>query len=304
LVTHESTRAVGFTGSHKGGRALFDAANLRPDPIPVFAEMSSLNPVFILADTLRLNGPLIASGLKNSLTLGVGQFCTKPGIIIGIAGADMEAFKSKLCLEIQDSAAGTMLHEGIRSQFSNALATALKSNTVQVLARSKCVLKGTETEALPTLLGTTGERFLANPLLQEEIFGPAGLLVEVRDEHELLEVAKQLAGQLTATVHGTRSDLAQAKSLLSILERKAGRVLINGFPTGVEVSPAMQHGGPYPSSTDSRFSSVGTAAIQRWVRPVCFQNFPNELLPSELQDANPLGVMRLLNGTLTRDSIE
>jgi NADP-dependent aldehyde dehydrogenase len=303
LVQHPKTRAVGFTGSHRGGRALFDAAAARSEPIPVFAEMGSLNPIFILPGALRDRGAQIVEGLKNSITAGAGQFCTKPGLIFGLVGTDLETFTADLKRAIRAVEPGSMLHPGIRDAYLAAANTALNVSGVSVLARSDVEADARFTQGPALLLGTSSDVFLAQPCLREEIFGPASLLVEASDRADLLKVAESLNGQLTATVHGTEAELAGAQELLLILERKAGRLIFNGFPTGVEVSPAMQHGGPYPATTDSRFTGVGTAAFLRWVRPVCYQNVPAAMLPSELRNENPVGLMRLINGTLGRSPV-
>jgi NADP-dependent aldehyde dehydrogenase len=303
LTRHPAIRAVGFTGSHRAGRALMDAAASRPDPIPVFAEMSSLNPVFLLPGALEERGAQIAEGLKNSLTMGVGQFCTKPGLTFEIKGDATERFKEALCAAIRASAPGTMLHPGIRDAYVESLEALQKTTGVSLLAQSDKEPEIARTQARPTLLFASAKTFLASPGLQTEIFGPAGFLVEADTAAELRTLAHHLDGQLTATIHAADADGSHAATLLEVLERKAGRVLLNGYPTGVEVSAAMQHGGPYPATSDSRFTSVGTAAILRWVRPVCYQNFPDTALPPELQNTNPLNLMRLINGTLTRESL-
>lgn len=299
LVQHPSTRAVGFTGSRAAGRALFDAAAARPDPIPVFAEMSSLNPVFILPGALRERTTAIAEGLRNSMTLGVGQFCTKPGLVFGLQGAALDEFHKILAGLLEAVAPATMLHPGICHSYHEGVTRATNVSGVALLARSRQAADPARTHGEAVVLHTNGANFRAHPELGAEVFGPFALLVSVATLAELEQIAGALEGQLTATVHGTAADLAQARSLLRLLERKAGRVLINGFPTGVEVCPAMNHGGPYPATTDVRFTSVGTAALQRFVRPVCFQNFPAPQLPAALQDDNPLGLWRLVNGQLT-----
>jgi len=303
LVKHPLTRAAGFTGSRVAGRALFNASASRPDPIPIFAEMSSLNPLFILPGALRERGAQIAEGLKNSVTLGVGQFCTKPGLIFGLGGADYESFAETFAEAIRNARPATMLHPGICRSFHEGLAAMHKVPGVVVLAASDVEPQPELTHGEPTVFGTDAENFIRHPELHEEVFGPYTLLVDARTYTDLLRIAHRLEGQLTATVHGTAEDLANATDLLAILERKAGRLLINSFPTGVEVSPAMNHGGPYPATTDERFTSVGTAAIQRFARPICYQSFPANALPPELADANPRSLMRLVNNKLTRDPV-
>jgi NADP-dependent aldehyde dehydrogenase len=303
LVKHPLTRAAGFTGSRLAGRALFDAASARPEPIPVFAEMSSLNPVFILPGALRERGAQIVEGLKNSVTMGVGQFCTKPGLVFGLSGPDFEVFAERFGAAIQATAPGTMLSPGICRSFHDGLTAMHKVPGVVPLAQSSLEPQPAQTHGEPTTFVTDAENFLRHPGLHEEVFGPYTLLINAQTFTDLVRVAHRLEGQLTATIHGTSDDLANAADLLAILERKAGRLLVNGFPTGVEVCPSMNHGGPYPATTDERFTSVGTAAIQRFVRPVCYQSFPASALPQELLDANPRGIMRLVNNQHTRAAL-
>jgi NADP-dependent aldehyde dehydrogenase len=302
LVRHPLARAAGFTGSRHAGRSLFDAANARPDPIPVFAEMSSLNPVFILPGALRERAPQIAEGLRTSVTMGVGQFCTKPGLVFGLGGSDLQIFAGVLAEKISATAPATMLHPGICRSFHDGVEAVEKLPGVVLLAESDTAPDPDRTQGEAVVFATDAENFLKQPQLQEEVFGPFTLIVDAQGVQDLVAIARQLEGQLTATIHGTAEDLLDAAELVQVLERKAGRLLFNSFPTGVEVSPAMHHGGPYPATTDVRFTSVGTAAIQRWVRPVCYQNFPMTALPPELQDANPRRLMRLINSELTRNS--
>ena len=303
LVRHPLTRAAGFTGSRAAGRALFDAANARPNPIPVFAEMSSLNPVFILPGALREHGAQLIEGLKTSVTMGVGQFCTKPGLVFGLGGNSFEQFAENFAAAMRTAAPGTMLTAGICRAFHDGLETMERVPGVIALAMSDTAPDATQTHGEPVVFATDAANFLRQPALHEEVFGPYTLLVDAPGFPELVHLARHLEGQLTATIHGTAEDLANAGELLAVLQRKAGRIVVNGFPTGVEVSPAMHHGGPYPATTDERFTSVGTAAIQRFARPVCLQNLPASALPPELLDANPRGLMRLVNGQLTRAPI-
>ncbi len=301
LLRHPLCRAVGFTGSHQGGRALLNAANARPEPIPVFAEMSSLNPVFVLPGALRERGAQIAGGLKNSTTMGVGQFCTKPGLVLVQKGPELAGFLQELAAAFTGASPATMLHAGICEAYHQGLAALSAVTGVRCLAS----VEGDVAKTLgsPAILATDSTTFLREQTLHAELFGPCTLLVECTDAADMARVAASLEGQLTATLHTAADEVAGAAPLLALLQRKAGRVLFNGFPTGVEVCPAMQHGGPYPATTDARFTSVGTAAIQRWARPVCLQNAPHSVLPPELQDANPRGLMRLVNGKLTRDAV-
>jgi NADP-dependent aldehyde dehydrogenase len=303
LVRHPLAKAAGFTGSRTAGRALFDAAAARPEPIPVFAEMSSLNPVFLLPGALRERFNQIADGLKNSLTMGVGQFCTKPGLVFAVGGEDLQEFAQALAGGIRGVMPATMLHPGICESYNKGVDTLNSVRGVVVLATAETEPDRTKTHGAAVVFATDAENFLKHPELQEEVFGPAALIIDVPDVKALTSVARQLEGQLTATIHGNADDLAAASELIDVLERKAGRLLVNGYPTGVEVCPSMHHGGPYPATTDERFTSVGTAAIQRFVRPVCYQSFPADALPPELRNGNPHGIMRLVNGSLTRDPI-
>lgn len=300
LVTHPAARAVGFTGSLKGGRALFDAAAARPVPIPVYAEMGSVNPVFVLPGALRERGVEIAAGLCASVTLGVGQFCTKPGLIFGLNAAPLDGFKQALADKITLTIPATMLHEGIRRAFVSAADKVAQTPSVQPLGRSAIEPDPDRTQSSPTIFVTEGANFLSQHALHEEMFGPASLLVVCGSRDELEAAARSLEGQLTATIHGTPDDLQEFRSLCAILEQKAGRLIYNGYPTGVEVGPAMHHGGPYPATTDSHWTSVGTAAIYRFARPVCYQDFPQEALPPELQDSNPRNLWRLIDGERKR----
>jgi len=289
LVRHPALTAVGFTGSHQAGRALFDAAAARPRPIPVFAEMSSLNPVFLLPGALRDRGPAIAEGLKNSFTLGVGQFCTKPGLVFGVASPEWEAFIAAFTAQSRSVPQGVMLHPGIAANFQHATAAL---GGIEWLVRAPAAVARVDAAG-----------FLANSQLGHEIFGPFTLLVTVPQAADLPALARSLDGQLTATLHGVADDLAGAGELIAALEQRAGRVLLNGFPTGVEVAHAMNHGGPYPATTDVRQTSVGTAALTRFVRPICYQDFPEALRPDALKDSNPLALLRLVEGRPTRDPI-
>ena len=299
LVRHPFARAVGFTGSRAAGRTLFDVAAARPDPIPVFAEMSSLNPIFILPGALREGAAKIAEGLRNSITMGVGQFCTKPGLVFGLSSGEFDQFQTTIAGLMEAVAPSTMLHGGIWESYHEGLSSVLGISGVRLLARSKEVPDSSKSQGEAVALATDAANFRKQPRLTEEVFGPCAVFVSARDLGELEEVARGLEGQLTATVHGTPDDLQEAGVLLRILERKAGRLIINGFPTGVEVCPSMNHGGPYPATTDVRFTSVGTAALARFVRPICYQGYPALLLPDALKDENPLGLQRLVNGKLT-----
>ena len=300
LVQHPEIKAVGFTGSRAGGQALIKAASQRAEPIPFYAEMSSVNPVFILSGALRERRDEIAAGLAASFTMGSGQFCTKPGIVLLKADAQAEQFTAKLADHVAGSPDFMLLTAGIQSAYTRGAAERAKIAGANKFAEGKSASgSGYRVSALAF---TTEARTLAeNPSLADELFGPSTLIANYSDDSELLTIARNLEGHLTATVHGTKEDLVEHAELLQVLERKVGRVIINGFPTGVEVSHAMVHGGPYPATSDLRTTSVGTQAIYRFARPVCYQGFPDELLPDELKSSNPLGVWRLVDGAMTRD---
>ena len=299
LVQHPATKAVGFTGSHQGGRALFDAACKRPEPIPVFAEMSSTNPVFILPGALKQNGKTIAEGLAQSVTQGVGQFCTNPGLAFGRQSDEWTAFVQRVGELASAVAPGVMLHPGISANFHKGAEKLQKVAGVSLAGKSSA--ESTSGRAAAMIFNTDAKTFQQQHVLREEVFGPASLLVNCGSTEDLEQIARSLAGQLTATIHGTEADLAEHAGLVAILREKAGRLIFNQFPTGVEVCPAMQHGGPYPATTDSRFTSVGTFAIKRFVRPVSFQNFPDAALPVELKNKNARSIWRILDGKLSKD---
>lgn len=301
LVKHAATKAVAFTGSLRAGRAIFDAAAQRPEPIPAFVEMGSTNPVFVLPGALK-DTDTLAQGLFNSVNLGVGQFCTSPGLVIGRENQNFRTLNEKLGTLFRQGAAGTMLYPGILKSYEEAVAHTAKIDGIAV-TRSSQKADSAKTEAIPALFETDAATWLGNPALADEIFGPSTIAVRCGKDEDLLSIANALHGTLTATVFGTPEDLEQHRALLAVLETKAGRVIFNGFPTGVEVSPAMHHGGPYPATADTKFTSVGTAAILRFLRPVCYQNFPASALPPELQNANPQHIWRIVNGKLTQDAI-
>jgi alpha-ketoglutaric semialdehyde dehydrogenase len=302
LVQHPLIKAVAFTGSLRAGRALFDAAASRPDPIPVYAEMGSVNPVFLLPEALSERAEAIAEGLKNSVMLGVGQFCTNPGLTIGIGGEPFERFVRRMEDLIRHAQPGTMLYPALLQSYEAGIER-LSAIEGMCTTRSSIVDGVTELQARPSLFVTNAHMFTQHRELGEEVFGPSTILVRCDSREEMEAVARRLDGQLTATIHGTRSDLAEYESLVSILEDKAGRLIVNGFPTGVEVCASMQHGGPYPATTNSRTTSVGTAAIHRFARPVAYQDFPHSLLPVELQDANPRKIWRVVDGEMTKDGL-
>lgn len=294
LVQHPAIQSVAFTGSRRVGRILIDLAAKRLVPIPVYAEMSSINPVFLLPAALEQRADAIAQGFVDSITLGTGQFCTKPGIVIGIAGDAFDRFRTTAQASLEAKPATTMLAMGIQLAYTRGVERWQGDADVQLLAVGSLAVPNS-CGGQPKLFATTGKHFLQTPSLLEEVFGPASLLIECGDFDEVLAVANHLDGQLTATLHLEEADTASAGRLLPILERKAGRILANGFPTGVEVSYAMVHGGPFPATSDSRSTSVGATAIDRFLRPVCYQNLPGSLLPASLQDDNPLHLARLLD---------
>ncbi len=303
LVRHPSVRAVGFTGSLRAGRILFDAAAGRPHPIPVFAEMGSVNPVFVLPGALEGRGSEIAKGLVASVTMGAGQFCTNPGLVFGLAGPHLDDFAQAIAREVQVSPSQTMLHKGIESSFRSGVAEWVGTSGVSALGYGEEAEESTGAMARAAVFVTDDHVFSAHPHLAQEVFGPVSLLVRARGSAELVALARGLEGNLTATIHGTEEDLSREAELVRILEEKVGRLIFNGFPTGVEVCPSMHHGGPYPATTDARSTSVGTAAVFRFARPVAWQGFPQPLLPPELQDGNPRGIWRLVDGELTRSPI-
>ncbi len=298
LVRHPLIKAIGFTGSYKGGKSIFDEANKRAEPIPVFAEMGSTNPVFILPEALRQRGEQIAADLAASVTQGVGQFCTNPGLVLIEESDESKHFKSKLKDVVGAIPSGVMLTRGMLDNFTRGLEMHKKVTGVNVLATGKQA--GDGYQGVASILETSATTFLKEHSLEEEVFGPSSLIITSGNREELLTVAKNLSGHLTVTVHGIETDLKEFSSLISLLEQKAGRLIINGYPTGVEVCHSMVHGGPFPATSDSRTTSVGTRAITRFARPVCYQNFPQWLLPAELRDANPNQIWRLMNGSLMR----
>ncbi len=296
LVRHPLVQAVGFTGSLAGGRALLDLAAARPEPIPVYAEMGSINPVFILPGALAERAAALVDGLHASATAGVGQFCTNPGLIVLLRTAAGEQFIHDLGAKLAATPAGAMLTPGMRAHFRGRVDARARTGGVRSLARAE-VPALPATAAAPEWFETDAATFRQHPELAEEIFGPSSLVVWCRDQAELVAVARHLPGSLTATLQAGAAEAGAPGELLELLAAKAGRLVLNGFPTGVEVSAAMVHGGPYPATGDGgRSTSVGTRALARWARPVCYQGFPDAWLPPELQSANPLGLRRMVNG--------
>ena len=302
LVKHPLIQAVGFTGSFKGGKALFDIANRREVPIPVFAEMGSTNPVFILPGALKSRGEAIAGGLAGSITLGVGQFCTNPGLTFMEGGQDQSNFANVLADKIDSLEMGPMLTGGIKGAFQQGTGDLNEDPATERIAIGKSSEEANS--VCPQVFAVGFEDFQQRPEWSHEVFGPSSILVKGRGKQDLLAAATNLEGHLTATVHGTEEDLQEYQELIQILERKVGRVVINGYPTGVEVCHAMVHGGPYPATTASQSTSVGTNAIKRFARPLCYQDYPQGLLPIELKDENEKGIMRLVNGKYTTKPAE
>ncbi len=298
LVAHPAIQAVGFTGSRAGGLALTRVAQQRPQPIPVYAEMSSINPVFLMPAALSARGERIAAELIDSLVLGVGQFCTNPGLVIAIDSPALAAFRAAAVQALGGKPAGTMLTPGIHQAYQQGVAKLGEINGLQRIGTGQA--GSGPNQACAAMFETSAAQFIADHRMQAEVFGPSSVLVICRDIDEMTALTRSLEGQLTATVHADAGDHAAARQLLPVLERKAGRVLFNGYPTGVEVSYAMVHGGPFPATSDARTTSVGAAAIARFLRPVCYQNVPAELLPPALRDDNPLGLWRLRDGELGR----
>lgn len=278
VVQHPLIKAVGFTGSLAGGRALFDLCAARPEPIPFFGELGSVNPMFILDGALSARGEAIGAAWAGSLTMGAGQFCTNPGVSVVSDGAAADAFGAAAKAALVATGAQTMLTDGIATAYHDGTARVAGTAGVRELLTTSCAGRN----ATPYLFSTTAAEWLANDELGEEVFGPLGLIITTANSAERMAVAKSLAGQLTCTLHMDDADVSDAQTLLPVLERKAGRLLVNGFPTGVEVSDTMVHGGPYPASTNFGATSVGTLSIRRFLRPVCYQNFPDALLPSDL----------------------
>ncbi len=301
LVMHPYTKAVGFTGSFTGGKQLFDWANQRKVPIPVFAEMGSINPVFLMPEKLKTSAAEIANLYAGSITLGVGQFCTNPGIIIGIESEALQTFIHDLGKAIKKINPAPMLHPGIVNAYKKNKGNALLQEDVHLVAESDTDVK--ENEGLPTIATTTGQAFLNNPVLHQEVFGPYSIIIRCKDMNEMIAVAKNMEGQLTSTLMATDNDIKENDELIEAVKNICGRFILNSVPTGVEVCLSMHHGGPFPATTDSRFTSVGADAIKRFARPIAFQNWSNDLLPDELKDENSLNILRTVNNLQTKENI-
>jgi len=298
LVRHPAVQAVGFTGSRQAGCTLMKVAAARPQPIPVYAEMSSVNPVFVLPGAIKARRAAMVDGLQASITLGVGQFCTNPGLLVVQAGAETEAFITALGAKLAATPPATMLTKGICQAYQHGVSERARQAGVRIVGRAAPGAAGT---ASATLFGTDAANFIQNPGLAEEIFGPSTLVIFCRDRAEMLAVAAAGEGQLTATIHSEPGE--ETADLVHLLSRRVGRMVHNGYPTGVEVSHAMVHGGPFPATSDGRSTSVGTRALYRFVRPLCYQGFADAALPPELQNANPLGLLRMVDGEWTKDKI-
>ncbi len=303
LVTHPAIKAVGFTGSRKGGMAIFNAAVNRPEPISVYAEMSAVNPVIILPGALAANAESIATGLAASVTLGVGQFCTNPGLVFMVDGEGSLPFIQTFGFAVEKVMPATMLSKAICTNYQNGIERLKNNKAVTVIASSETTAATEKTEATPYAFIVKQKDFLADASLAQEVFGPATTVVLCSNVDEVQEALKAIEGQLTVTLHSSDADAADIAPIIDLMKEKAGRLVFGGFPTGVEVSDAMVHGGPFPATTDGRTTSVGTAAIQRFVRPVSYQNFPQQLLPDALKDTNPLHILRQVNGVFTKDAV-
>lgn len=296
LVKHPEVKAVGFTGSIRGGRALLDLAAQRPEPIPVFAEMGSINPVVLLPNSIVQRGYELAKTYAGSITLGTGQFCTNPGLLLGIKSGELTNFINQLGDEISKLQPSVMLHPNIHKAYESNKNKAIQQEAVQVVSSYEDEVK--TNHARQMVVTVEGESFLSNPKLHQEVFGPFSMVVQCENLIQLKQIIASLEGQLTGTIIAGDSELEKYSEVVNALQNRVGRIIFNGVPTGVEVCPSMVHGGPYPASTDSRFTAVGIHSIKRWVRPFSYQNWPNELLPDELKDENPLQIQRTINGKL------
>ncbi|HCN31442.1 MAG TPA: aldehyde dehydrogenase (NADP(+)) [Verrucomicrobiales bacterium] len=301
LVRHPLTQAVAFTGSLRGGRALMDVAAARPHPIPVYAEMGSVNPVFVLPGALKERAAKMAEAYIGSVTMGVGQFCTNPAMVLGVKSPELGEFVKTAGELAAKVAPQTMLHRGICETYEAGTAVWHTVSGIKLAGQSAAAPDHDATQAACRIFHTRLDVLQANEELQREVFGPCSIVAESDDMESILDFARGLEGQLTAAIHGTPDDLREHAALIRILERKAGRIIFNGFGTGIEPCPSMHHGGPYPAASHSFFTSIGTGSIYRFVRPVCYQGFPDDCLPEALQNANPRGIMRLLDGSLSRD---
>ena len=301
LVKHPDVKAVGFTGSIRGGRALFDLASQREEPIPVFAEMGSVNPVVVMPEAVQKRGGTLANTYAGSITLGSGQFCTNPGLLLGIKGDALTHFIKNLSDAIVKIEPSCMLHPNIIGAYESNKQKAVSQDGLRVVADYPTDVQ--TNYARQTITTVEGKTFLENATLHQEVFGPYSIVVQCEDIEQLEQIIAKLEGQLTGTIIAEESELSKYPGVVSALQNRVGRLIFNGVPTGVEVCPSMHHGGPYPSSTDSRFTAVGIHSIKRWVRPISYQDWPNNLLPVELRNENPLNLLRILNGEVTNQKI-
>jgi 2,5-dioxopentanoate dehydrogenase len=297
LVADHRIKAAGFTGSRTGGTALMKIAASRPEPIPVYAEMSSINPVLLFPGAMAARGEAIGKAFVGALTLGAGQFCTNPGLVLAVDGDGLDRFIDGAKAALKAAPAATMLTPGIHKAYCQGVSRMKEHARVQILGEG---MIGERFQGQAALFSTTAEDFLTHTELQEEIFGSSSLIVRCKDEDALARVVEALEGQLTIALHLEPSDHAMARRFMPTLEEKVGRILVNGFGTGVEVGHAMVHGGPYPATSDGRTTSVGSLAINRFLRPVSYQDLPGDLLPPALSDENPLGIPRQVDGKPSR----
>ncbi|CAG5070233.1 Alpha-ketoglutaric semialdehyde dehydrogenase 2 [Dyadobacter sp. CECT 9623] len=301
LISHPVIKAVGFTGSNRGGLALVEIASKRPEPIPVFAEMGSINPVFLLPEKIETAAAALAKQYAGSLTLGVGQFCTNPGLVIGVESSALEEFENVLNEEIAKALPAPMLNAGIAKGYQTNREKVIGLSGVTVL--SVATAEAAEGQGAATVATVSGVDFLINEDLQTEVFGPFALIVKCKSADEMFSVTEKLHGQLTATLLATAGDLGANAELVALIQNKCGRIIFNNFPTGVEVCKSMHHGGPVPSSSNAQYTSVGPDAIKRFTRPLSFQNWPDEFLPEELKNANPLGIWRTVDNEVVKGAI-
>jgi len=300
LVQHPGIKAVGFTGSRKVGMALFNAAVTRTEPIPVYAEMSAVNPIILFEGALRTQKEKIAKGLTTSVTMGAGQFCTKPGLVLMRESEASKSFLREFAKHISAALPATMLNNAIYNAYLTGVRSLQSAPEITLLAASgEC--NNELHQAQPVAHVVSAADFMSNKWFSNEIFGPATLFINCKNEIELQDILQSLEGQLTTTIHAAAEDEKDLKPIINIIVKKAGRIIYGGYPTGVEVCHSMQHGGPFPATTDARSTSVGTGAIYRFVRPVAYQDFPDHLLPEALQRSNPLNILRLVDGNWTKD---
>lgn len=304
LVQHPKIMAAAFTGSLGGGRALMDVAAARPVPIPFYAEMGSVNPIFVLPGALKGQKEQIATGFVSALTMGVGQFCTNPGVVAGMESEDWDEFSELVAKKVAEFAPATMLHAGIHSTYTTGIESRDESEDLELLGKSSAKPDPEACEAAAYVYKTSQQGIMRDPSLLDELFGPTSTLVNCGSVEDMVAIADKIDGSLSASVHGTEEDLIEFRPLLKVLQRKAGRLIFNGYPVGIEVCHSIHHGGPYPAASHSFFTSIGTRCIQRFVRPVCYQDWPDAQLPMALQNANPRGVWRLVDGKRTNEALE